>query len=213
MIHMALRVFRPPPGSDDKHCHRTKVHSEQTKKVVRAMKSFLFPILLFAILAVGCAHSPSPTSSLAPSAASFQSQQVTVTSKSEQITLKSPEMLVKSESESVDDKEDLDDVEDEFEEEAKLADSPESLKSSPEMSVKSGNESADNEENPADEEKVGEVFVFHEALESRDDFLSVNHLIESFRSVFFRPHADAHYDSTHIPWTRSLRLLEAGVFL
>ena len=123
MIHMALRVFRPPPGSNDKHCHRTNVHSEQTEKVVRAMKSFLFPILLFAILAVGCAHSPSPTSSLAPSAASFQSQQVTVTTNSEQITLKSPEISVKSESESVDDKEDLDDVEDEVEEEeAKIAD-------------------------------------------------------------------------------------------
>jgi phospholipid-binding lipoprotein MlaA len=57
----------------------------------------------------------------------------------------------------MDDKEDPDDVEDEVdEEEAKIADSPESLKSSPEMPVKSGNESADNEENPADEEKVGE---------------------------------------------------------
>ncbi len=121
------------------------------------MKSFLFSILLFAILAVGCAHSPSPTSSLAPSAASFQPQQVTVISNSVQITLKSPEMLVKSESESVDDKEDPDDVEDEVgEEEAKIAGPPESLKSPPEMSVKSGNESADKEENPADEEKVGE---------------------------------------------------------
>ena len=120
------------------------------------MISFLFPILLFAILAVGCAHNPSPTSSLAPSAASFQSQQVTGTSDSERITLKSPEMLVKSERERVDDKEDLDEVEDEVEEEAKIVDSPESLKSPPEIPVKFGNESADKEQNPADEEKGGE---------------------------------------------------------
>ncbi len=66
------------------------------------MISFLFPILLFTILAVGCAHGPSPTSSLAPSAASFHSQPVTVTSDSEQINLKSPEMSVKSGNESAD---------------------------------------------------------------------------------------------------------------
>ncbi|MGA2958542.1 MAG: VacJ family lipoprotein [Thermodesulfobacteriota bacterium] len=151
MIHWP--VFTPP-GSEDKHRQRTNIHSEQTKKVVRAMKSFLFPVLLVAILAVGCAHSPAPTSSLTPSAASFQTQQVTVASNAEQIPLKFPEMSVKSKSEDVDDEEDFDDVEDGDEEEmAEVADPPESLKSSPEIPAKSGNESADNKENSADEEK------------------------------------------------------------
>ena len=106
------------------------------------MKSFLFPVLLVAILAVGCAHSPSPTSSLTPSVASFQTQQVTVASNAEQIPLKFPEMSVKSKSEGVDD-----------EEMAEVADPPEPLKSSPEIPAKSGNESADNKEKSADEEK------------------------------------------------------------
>ena len=56
------------------------------------MKRFSFLVLLLAFLAVGCAHSPSPASSLAPSAASFQPQLVMVVSNSEQIPLKSPEM-------------------------------------------------------------------------------------------------------------------------
>jgi phospholipid-binding lipoprotein MlaA len=66
------------------------------------MKSFLFPLLLFAILAVGCAHSPYTTSTLAPPSASLQPQQVTVASKSEQSPLKSPDMSAKSESENLD---------------------------------------------------------------------------------------------------------------
>jgi phospholipid-binding lipoprotein MlaA len=131
--------------------------SEETKEVERTMKFQLFPVLLVAILAVGCAHSPAPTSSLTPSAASFQTQQVTVVSNAEQIPLKFPEGSVKSKSEDVDDEGDLDDVEDGDEEEmAEVADPPESLKSSPEMSVKSGNESADQKENLADEKEVGE---------------------------------------------------------
>ena len=121
------------------------------------MKFFLFPVLLVAILAVGCAHSPSPTSPLTPSAASFQTQQVTVVSNAEQIPLKFPEMSVKSKSEDVDDEEDVEDVEDGDEEEmAEVADPPESLKSSPEIPAKSGNESADQKENLADEKEVGE---------------------------------------------------------
>ncbi len=121
------------------------------------MKFFLFPVLLVAILAVGCAHSPAPTSSLTPSAASFQTQRVTVASNPEPIPLKFPEMSVKSKSEDVDDEGDLDDVEDGEEEEmAEVADPPGSLKSSPEMSVKLGNESADQKENLADEKEVGE---------------------------------------------------------
>jgi phospholipid-binding lipoprotein MlaA len=131
--------------------------SEETKEVERTMKFQLFPVLLVAILAVGCAHSPAPTSSLTPTAASFQTQQVTVVSNAEQIPLKFPEGSVKSKSEDVDDEGDLDDVEDGDEEEmAEVADPPESLKSSPEMSVKSGNESADQKENIADEKEVGE---------------------------------------------------------
>ena len=66
------------------------------------MKSSLFPVLLFAILAVGCAHSPYTTSTLAPPSASLQPQQVTVASKSEHIPLKSPDMSAKAESESLD---------------------------------------------------------------------------------------------------------------
>jgi phospholipid-binding lipoprotein MlaA len=121
------------------------------------MKFFLFPVLLVAILAVGCAHSPSPTSSLTPSVASFQTQQVTVVSNAEQIPLKFPEMSVGSKSEDVDDGGDLDDVEDGDEEEmAEVADPPESLKSSPEIPAKSGNESADNKGNPADEKEVAD---------------------------------------------------------
>ncbi len=120
------------------------------------MKIFLFPALLAAILTVGCAHRPTPTFSLTPFAPSLQIQQVTVASNAEQILLKFPEMSVKPKSEGVDDEEDLDDVEDEVEEEAKIADPPESLKSFPEMSVKSGNESPDQKKNLADEKEVGE---------------------------------------------------------
>ncbi len=47
---------------------------------------------------------------LHPSAASFQPQQVTVASNSEQITLEPPEVLVTSGSGSVDDQENLKDV-------------------------------------------------------------------------------------------------------
>ncbi|MDO9585663.1 MAG: VacJ family lipoprotein [Syntrophales bacterium] len=87
------------------------------------MKSFLFLVLLFAILAVGCAHSPYTTSTLAPPSASLQPQQVTVASKSEQIQLKSPDMSAKSESKSLDDNESLDYVEEEgAEERVEIAD-------------------------------------------------------------------------------------------
>lgn len=121
------------------------------------MKFSLFPVLLVAILAVGCAHSPSPTSSLTPSDASFQTQQVTVVSNAEQIPLKFTEGPVKSKSEGLDDEGDLDDVEDGEEEEmAEVADPPGSLESSPQMSVKSGNEEADHKENLAGGKEVGE---------------------------------------------------------
>lgn len=112
------------------------------------MKSFLFPVLLFAILAVGCAHSPYTTSTLAPPSASLQPQQVTVASKSEQIPLKSPDMSAKSESES------LDDVEKGVQEETIAISDPPAPPASPEMSAKPGSESLDYVEEEGAEEKV-----------------------------------------------------------
>ena len=63
------------------------------------MKRFSFLVLLLAFLAVGCAHRPSPVSSLP--------QLVMVASDSERIPLKSPEVSVTSGSGSADDKENL----------------------------------------------------------------------------------------------------------
>jgi phospholipid-binding lipoprotein MlaA len=120
------------------------------------MKSFLFPALLVAILAVGCAHSPNPTptSSLTPSAASPQIQEAAVGSNPEQISLKFPEMSAKSRSEGIDNEEGLDGVQKGVGEwTVTIPDPPEVSKSSPEISVKSGNESADSRENLEDEEK------------------------------------------------------------
>ncbi|MGD0624520.1 MAG: VacJ family lipoprotein [Thermodesulfobacteriota bacterium] len=120
------------------------------------MKRLSF-LALLAFFAVGCAHSPYPTSSLAPSAASFQPQQVTVASNSEQITLEPPEVLVASGSGGVDDKENLKDVREGVgEETVTIADPPESSKSSPGSPIKSGNESAESKENLEDEKEKGE---------------------------------------------------------
>lgn len=118
------------------------------------MKRLSFLVLLLAFLAVGCAHRPSPVSSLSSPVESFQAQLVMVASNSEQMTLKSPEVSVTSGSGSVDDQKNLDDVQKGAgDETVTIADPPESSKSSPEMSVKSGNEGADSKENLEDEEK------------------------------------------------------------
>jgi phospholipid-binding lipoprotein MlaA len=74
------------------------------------MKRFSFLVLLLAFLAVGCAHRPSPVSSLP--------QLVMVASDSERIPLKSPGVSVTSGSGSADDKENLADEKEVGEEEA-----------------------------------------------------------------------------------------------
>jgi phospholipid-binding lipoprotein MlaA len=71
--------------------------------VVRVMKAFLFPVLLFVLLAAGCAHSPDPAASLALPVAPPQAQQIMVVSDSVQIAPKPPETQVKSETKNVDD--------------------------------------------------------------------------------------------------------------
>jgi len=120
------------------------------------MKRLSF-LAYLAFFAVGCAHSPSPTSSLAPSAATFHTQQVTVGSNSEQITLEPPEVLAASGSGGVDDKENLKDVREGVgEETVTIADPPGSSKSSPEGFIRSGNESAESKENLEDEKEKGE---------------------------------------------------------
>ena len=116
------------------------------------MKGLSFLALLVAFLAGGCAHRPSPVSSLPSSVASFQPPLALAASNSEQIALKSPEVSVTSG--SVDDQKNLNEVQKGTGEGTEtIADPPESSKSSPEMSVKSGNEGADSKENLEDEEK------------------------------------------------------------
>lgn len=67
------------------------------------MKAFSFPVLLFVFFAAGCAHSPDPAASLAPTVAPPHTQQVLVVSDSVQIPPKPTEMPVKSETKNVDD--------------------------------------------------------------------------------------------------------------
>jgi phospholipid-binding lipoprotein MlaA len=67
------------------------------------MKAFSFPVLLFVFFAAGCAHSPDPAASLAPTVAPPQAQQVLVVSDSVQIPPTPLEMPVKSETKNVDD--------------------------------------------------------------------------------------------------------------
>jgi phospholipid-binding lipoprotein MlaA len=91
------------------------------------MKRLSFLVLLLAFLAVGCAHRPSPISSLSSSAASFQPQLVMVASDSERITLESPEISVESEGGSADDRKNVNDVQKGEEEE--IATIPDPLES------------------------------------------------------------------------------------
>jgi len=123
--------------------------------MVRTMKWFLSALLLPAVLAVGCAHSPYATSSPAPSTASPLPQQVAVASNSEQIPLQSPEISAISGDESPND------VKVEAKKEtAAISPPPESVKSA-EMPTKSADGSvADQEvldyvEEEGEEEKVG----------------------------------------------------------
>ena len=67
------------------------------------MKAFSFPVLLFVFFAAGCAHSPDPAASLAPTVAPPHTQQVLVVSDSVQIYPAPPEMPDKSETKNVDD--------------------------------------------------------------------------------------------------------------
>ena len=60
------------------------------------MKSFSFAVLLFAFIAVGCAHAPQVASSPASPAASSQPQPILVASTSDEIPPKPPEATVKS---------------------------------------------------------------------------------------------------------------------
>jgi len=60
------------------------------------MKSFSFAVLLFAFIAVGCAHAPQSASSPASPAASPQPQAILVASNSHEIPAKAPEAAVKS---------------------------------------------------------------------------------------------------------------------
>lgn len=73
--------------------------------MVCAMKWFISALLLPAVLAVGCAHSPYATSSPAPSTASPlpQPQEVAVASSSERLPPQSPEISAKSGDESPND--------------------------------------------------------------------------------------------------------------
>ncbi|MGA2330224.1 MAG: VacJ family lipoprotein [Syntrophales bacterium] len=89
------------------------------------MKSFSFAVLLFAFIAVGCAHAPQVASSPASPAASPQPQTVLVASNSDEVppklpeaTVKSPEAPVKPEQGSVNNDASLDYTEEAKEEQA-----------------------------------------------------------------------------------------------
>jgi len=86
------------------------------------MKYFLFLIVLCTFIAVGCAHSPRPTSTAQPSAKSSP-QLVMVASNAEQIPLQSTDTQDKSKSGSATDNQDLDYTNDAFgEERVEIAD-------------------------------------------------------------------------------------------
>jgi len=99
------------------------------EKGLHMMKRFSFLAFLVAFFTVGCAHNPSPVSSLS-SASSSQSQWVMVVYDPGPDLLKSPTVLV-----------------------AAPPHPPESSKSSPEMPIQSRNESSDPQENLKDDEE------------------------------------------------------------
>lgn len=123
--------------------------------MVRTMKWFISALLLPAVLAVGCAHSPYTTSSPAPSAASPLPRQAAVASGPERLPPQSPEISAKSGDESPNDGK----VEAKIET-AAISPPLESVKSA-EMPTKSADGSvADQEvldyvEEEGEEEKVG----------------------------------------------------------
>lgn len=83
------------------------------------MKAFSFSVLLFVFFAVGCAHTPDPAASLASSAAPPLARSVMVFSDPAQVPPPSPEVPVTSETTSVDDYGDIEDLE-KMSEEAKV---------------------------------------------------------------------------------------------
>jgi phospholipid-binding lipoprotein MlaA len=94
-------------------------NDKEDGRVVRVMKAFLVPILLFVFFAAGCAHGPEPAPSAASPAAPSQDRQVMVVSDPVQAPPPSPAMPVKSETKSaVDDYADID-VPDKASEEAR----------------------------------------------------------------------------------------------
>jgi len=105
------------------------------------MKSFLFPVLLFAILFMGCAHNHHPASTLAPPSASLQPQQVTAASNSVQMPLKSQDMSAKSGGKS------LDDMGKGIQEETVVVSDPPEPLATPAGPAKPENESVDHKEN------------------------------------------------------------------
>ena len=146
-------------------------------------------VLLLALLAVGCAHSPYPVSSLASPTASFHPQLVMAASVS-----------VTSESGSGDDKKNLDDVQKGVEEwTVTMGDLPESSKSSPELSGTSGSESADRKENLEDGEKGEEQEIatiadplepFNRAMYHFNDklyFWALKPVAEGYNLVLYEP--------------------------
>jgi phospholipid-binding lipoprotein MlaA len=115
------------------------------EKGLHMMKRFSFLAFLVAFFTVGCAHNPSPVSSLS-SASSSQPQWVMVVYDPGQEPLKSPTVLAASGSGN--------------EEEKKSPGDPLSphgpSKSSPEMPIQYKNKSSDQQENLKDEEETGE---------------------------------------------------------
>ena len=164
------------------------------------MKRPSFLVLLLAFLAVGCAQSPYPVSSLSSPTASFQPQLVMAASDSEQITLKSLAVSVTSESGSGHDKKNLDDVQKGVEAgTGTLGDLPESSKSSAEMSMKSGTETPERKENLEDGEKGEEEEIatiadplepFNRAMYHFNDklyFWALKPAAEGYNLVLYEP--------------------------
>lgn len=87
------------------------------------MKAFLFTVVLFTIITIGCAHSPYQSPALAPPSASLHPQQVMVASNSGPIPLKSTVMSAKPKSKNAGSDESLDYREEEVaEEKVEIAD-------------------------------------------------------------------------------------------
>jgi phospholipid-binding lipoprotein MlaA len=87
----------------------------------RRVKRFLLPVMLFALLAVGCAHSPDPTTSLAAPATALPPRPVMAASSAEQPIQPAPGLSVKAENGNIDSQEELGD----FKEDAREGDSAE----------------------------------------------------------------------------------------